>query len=229
LPLTDRDVPEGNTATSPFFQNLPPAVSPFPVSDQPVNPPEYQVPPPSGEELIAAATKKAEEEKAIVAAVKEAGKRGRKQGSKNKVKEQEPTYTQQTGSQTTIPAPSVADTDVVSLSTAGANEPELVAYDILPETFTLYVNCMPIGDNYVCAETYIAQANQEICEKTGALEWRIGEAVAYGKGAGMLSIRVAELVKEQNRNVVLDTSTSEGSACKAALMALTGNIVMGFR
>lgn len=221
--------PPGNAATSPFFANLPPAalqVPPMPKSDQPINPPEFQTPPPSGQAAVDAAN-------ASIAAEQVPGgrKRGRPPGSKNKA----------TAAERTESLPLVVTADVSALtappaavgvpSSADSQLTQLAGTLTARVPFTLYVDCIPISaGSYTHAETYFAQAVQQIQKEfPGAIGWRVGhEELGFGRGAELLSALVAEIAKERNQNVVLDTRTPEGVACKAALVALTPNVVMGF-
>ena len=200
--VLDTEIPAGSTATSPFFQNLPSSnvqVPELPRSDQPVNPPEFQPPPPSGPAAVAAVIEKME-------ATPEKPKRGRKKKEDNT---DGPTHEKIRAAALSV--------EVEQISHSGP--------------FTLYIDCCPVSaGSYVHAATYYHQAIEDIKAKLpGALGWRLGEPVAYGKGAELLAIRVSEIAKERGQNVVLDSRTPEGSVCMSSLMALTDSVVMGFR
>lgn len=192
---------------------LTPSVSTMPVSDQPINPPEFQPPPISGQAQMDALT---------AAAPPEKPKRGRK--------------TKATAEEGTVPLPLPSE-ESTAPGTPDAKKSEgertLGGSNVVAKQngrFTLYIDCMPLGGLYVLPVANLAaHANEDIKMQLSVPEWRIGEPVAFGRAAGFLSARVLELAMEKNVDLLLDSTSTEGSVCRSALTAAAGLVVVGLR
>lgn len=96
-----------------------------------------------------------------------------------------------------------------------------------PTTYgmTLYLDCMPRGYKGTEAEHLIHTAKTEINAAHDVGDYRF---VEYGKGTGMLSARVSELAASSSE-LYLDTTTPEGTACKAALVTMAARVIQATR
>lgn len=174
----------------------------LPATDQPINPPEHQPAPATlGEAEQVLSGGNTTDPTPAPEAPK--GKRGRPAGSKNKPKDE-------------APAADVSPTTVVN------NVTVVQAAEPAAEGFTLYVDCFPVGRRATMLEKLVARAQASITEQTGKADYRM---IDYGQGAGLLSGLVASYVGDED--VVLDSRTPEGIACKAALMSKAAVVVMG--
>lgn len=193
-------------------QFLTPAVSTMPVSDQPINPPEFQPAPISGQEQMDAL---------VAAAPPERPKRVRK--AKASAEERTPP----------LPFPPERATDPGTPDAKNDAGPREIGHPVdvqRSRTFTLYIDCMPLNGSYVLpVANLVAHANEDIKMKCEVPEWRLGEPVAFGRGAGYLSARVLELAMEKNVDLLLDSNSTEGSVCRSALTAAAGLVIVGLR
>lgn len=173
-----------------------PIANPFPKTDQPINPPEYQPPPPSGSAAITMVVSEPCADKP---------KRGR-------------------------PSKKVKEPEVVGGIVVGSIEVTPVDEGKTYSGFTLYIDCMPMGNKHLINLAHLAaEANETIKSKLEVPEWRIGEPVGFGRANGFLSAAVLELALDRNCDIYLDSATPEGNACKSALMAAAGAVVVGLR
>jgi hypothetical protein len=183
-------------------------INPFPPTDQPVNPPEYQPPPPSGPAAVQppepAAGANGPGEPPPTATP---SRRGRPKGSKNKPSAEERTAE--------LPFEQVAADDGVEA--------------VSEVSWTLYVDCRPEGRTVTNADVLIAFVQDEMRKEFGCEDYRVGEKVAFGQGAGYLSLGVSRLAAEQKRDLYLDTRTPEGAVVKSALVSVAPNVVASVR
>jgi len=186
-----------------------PKASTLPVSDQPINPPEQSSAPTTQAE--AAAVLAGQTADAPAPETEEKKGRGRPKGSKNKPKDEIITYD--------ASAAETGRTDASSPNTANTPKAETES------GFTLYVDCFPIGRQATTLEKLVARAQAENTAATGKADYRMHD---YGQGPGVLSALVVKYVDEGTYgDIVLDSRTPEGAACKSALMAKAAVTVMG--
>lgn len=182
--------------------------NPAPVNDQPINPPEALLPQPVTVETAAITTEE-----------KPKGKRRRPAGSKNRTAPvEEPTAPVLPGQMPLFSQSGPPSGRAPYVEPASSQEPK-------EEGYKLFINCQPDGFNpfTVRGEYLIGAAHDEIRAEKQVGDYRF---VEFGKGAGMLSARVAELAKVWQR-VLLDTRSPEGMLCRDALVANAQYVVRG--
>ncbi len=94
---------------------------------------------------------------------------------------------------------------------------------------TLYVNSFPQGEAYALAETFFAEAAKQLREQ-GTEDYRM---VDFGKGSGIFSALVRDIVEARlarsQCDVVIDSSTPEGSLCLASMSTQFDRVVRSMR
>lgn len=93
-----------------------------------------------------------------------------------------------------------------------------------PEGFTLYVDCLPIGQPFTLAGTFVAAANEKLRAELGVDDYRL---VDYGKGVPVFVGTVLELL--DGTDIALDSRTPEGTVLLEALSAKAAVVVRGLR
>ncbi len=108
---------------------------------------------------------------------------------------------------------------------------ETVTFKSDANSFTLYIDCSPISDDYVYTGAWLeAEANKLIHGEFPALKFADWRLVQYGQGAALLCHYAAPIVRErQLPAIVLDTRTPAGSVLVNALSLIATNIVRGLR
>jgi hypothetical protein len=92
---------------------------------------------------------------------------------------------------------------------------------------TLYLDCYPLAENVVHAETLFRTAQERIERDHGVLDYRLIDF----KGAGIFASTLGAIVDATTpgTNVVLDTRTPEGALAKSALVFRSSRVVQGLR
>lgn len=91
---------------------------------------------------------------------------------------------------------------------------------------TLYVSCMPIGQDFLLADSVFATARAKVAEKTGLEDYRLAD---FGKGAAGLLLEVQELINGlRPDSLVIEDGGPEARVCLSALVAMSRNVVRGF-
>lgn len=99
------------------------------------------------------------------------------------------------------------------------------AQDTLSPSFTLYVDCVPIGKAARFASKLIAEAQERLAKENGVADYRL---VDYGKGTPYFVAHVMAQV-DGSTDLVLDSRTPEGAVLLEPLSAKASVIVRGFR
>jgi hypothetical protein len=176
----------------------PPPVAPPSVTPPPVTPPT--VPLPAAvlvtPSAVAATTANNGSE---VPATETPKKRGRPAGSRNKA----------------TPAAAAVDTP----ATTSTPEPA-------PTGYTLYVNCLPVGEPVQELAEYIAPIHAEFCAAAQAQHYRF---IDYGKGPALFADFLARRIEADppQSNLVLDIRTQSGSDLYATLAERAHRVVRG--
>jgi hypothetical protein len=92
---------------------------------------------------------------------------------------------------------------------------------------TLYLDCYPLAENVVHAETLFRAAQERIERDHGVPDYRLIDF----KGAGIFASTLGAIVDASSpgANVVLDTRTPEGALAKSALVFRASRVVQGIR
>lgn len=99
----------------------------------------------------------------------------------------------------------------------------------IPEGFTLYVNCLPVGENIARAEEMFRIANDTVCAAFGKEKGQVihdYREIPF-HGAGLFAAEVGRLVDGTPRDLTIDTSTAESQACLSTLSARAARVVVG--
>jgi hypothetical protein len=108
-----------------------------------------------------------------------------------------------------------------------AAEPTYPSVERLKKIGTLFLDCHPVGEDYLSAEDLYAVVSEDIAAKHGVPDWRLIDF----KGAGVFASRLALLIDDGAEwgDVVVDTRTPEGAIAKAVLAARAALVVQGAR
>jgi hypothetical protein len=92
---------------------------------------------------------------------------------------------------------------------------------------TLYLDCYPLAENVIHAETLFRAAQERIEKDHGVPDYRLIDF----KGAGIFASTLGALVDATTpgSDVVLDTRTPEGALAKSALVFRASRVVQGIR
>ncbi len=108
--------------------------------------------------------------------------------------------------------------------TPAAPEPAAPNQSSLNESsYTLYVNCIPLGVDYVSADAIIAQANEKVCSEQNVTHYK---AIEYGAGPGHLANAIAEIVQQMD-GVIVILPGRESSDALHCLRFFAAKIVQG--
>lgn len=116
----------------------------------------------------------------------------------------------------------------ITAEEAGALKEELEATRsaVCGGSFTLYVDCLPIGKAAKLVSSFFEKANQDVDGVYGVPDYRL---VDYGKGTPLFASSVIEQALAYGGDVVVDTRTPEGSVVVEGLASKAKLVVRGFR